>query len=104
MPRADVPGPVAASLGRETCPSDASDPVCVPSAIVKDPTYQFPPCTSDVKVAGVAPGPGVCVPDCIVDANPLGAFLGAGTCTTAGDKCAPCTDPAGNSTGACATP
>jgi hypothetical protein len=71
---------------------------------VQNPTYVFPACTSSVSVPGVAAGPGVCVPDCVVDANPLGVFLGAGTCTTPGDKCAPCNDPTGKPTGACAAP
>jgi hypothetical protein len=102
VPRKNVPGAVAGSLSKLDC-SGSDDPVCVPSAIVKDPTYRFPTCQSSTTVPGVVSGPGVCVPACIVNANSLGRFLGQGDCADPNDKCAPCSDPTGKSTGACTT-
>jgi hypothetical protein len=103
VPRSNIPGAAAGNLSKLDC-AGADDPVCVPSDIVKDPTYRFPACTSSTTVPGVSSGPGVCIPQCIVNANSLGRFLGRGDCANPDDKCAPCNDPTGKPTGACVTP
>ncbi len=103
VPRAAIPdGPAKTNLAKETC-TGSSDPVCVPTAIIQDPTYKFPTCTSQLFVD---PGkPGVCVPKCIVDANPAGAALAQDDCADATDKCVPCTNPStGQPSGACDAP
>jgi hypothetical protein len=99
VPRADIPGAVAKMLPTETC-KGTNDPVCVPTKVIKDPTYKFPPCTVDLPLA---PGSaGVCAPDCIVNAVPNGNLVGRGTCADPLDKCAPCKNPLdGSLTGAC---
>jgi hypothetical protein len=103
VPRKNIPGAAAGNLSKLDC-TGGDDPVCVPSDIVKDPTYRFPACTSSTTVPGVSSGPGVCVPQCIVNANSLGRFLGRGDCANPDDKCAPCNDPTGKPTGACTVP
>jgi hypothetical protein len=103
VPRAAIPdGPAKTNLAKEKC-TGGNDPVCVPTAIIQDPTYKFPPCTSQLFVD---PGkPGVCVPACIVNANPAGTALKQDDCADATDKCVPCTDPStGQPSGACDTP
>jgi hypothetical protein len=103
VPRAAIPdGPAKANLAKETC-SGNNDPVCVPTAVIQDPTYKFPMCTSQLFLD---PGkPGVCAPACIVNANPAGAALAQDDCANKTDKCVPCTDPStGKPSGACSTP
>ncbi|HEX4339349.1 MAG TPA: hypothetical protein VH062_25760 [Polyangiaceae bacterium] len=103
VPRAAIPdGPAKSNLAKETC-SGNNDPVCVPTAIIEDPTYKFPTCTDSLFLD---PGkPGVCVPSCIVNANPEGAALKQDTCSDTTDKCVPCTNPSnGMPSGACDAP
>ncbi|HEX7671902.1 MAG TPA: hypothetical protein VF395_20045, partial [Polyangiaceae bacterium] len=99
VPRAVIPKDAAANLPKESC-SGADDPVCVPSKVIEDPTYEFPACTVNVPFANNTPG--VCVPACIVDATRYAGLIGRGTCADTGDKCAPCTNPVdGTPSGAC---
>ena len=105
IPRASIPGNAGKNLAAETCTGDG-DPVCVPAAIVADPTYRFPACTASVSVVagtpGVPAGAGVCVPKCIVDSTQYGPNINQGSCADAADKCVPCKNPInGQDSGAC---
>jgi hypothetical protein len=102
VPRSAIPGNASGNLAPETC---TDDNVCVPTAIVKDPTYRFPACMASIYVPNFPPfdaGEGVCVPSCIVDATEDGPYLTEGTCADKTDKCVPCYDPRDNTpSGAC---
>jgi hypothetical protein len=100
VPRAVIPdGPAKKNLAKEKCTGN-NDPVCVPTPIIQNPAYRFPACVSQNFLD---PGsPGVCIPACIVDANPAGKALGRDNCAELTDKCVPCTNPAnGQPSGAC---
>jgi hypothetical protein len=102
IPRTSIPdGPAKSNLSKEKC-TGTNDPVCVPTEIIQNPNYQFPSCISQNFLD---PGkPGVCIPACIVNANPAGAALTRDDCANTTDKCVPCVNPANNQpSGACPT-
>jgi hypothetical protein len=92
-----IPGDIGWSFG-PSLPQDvcALGEVCLPKSVYDDSTSCFAMCASVF-------GPGACVPTYIVEAMmPGAAGLLAQTTCEAGETCAPCLSPTGNTpTGAC---
>jgi hypothetical protein len=102
VPATLVPTSEQGPLGRDSCPNDPNEYLCVaPRDFATDASYEPPHCSG--KIFGLFGYAGVCLPDCLPPLNGLdGLLISAGSCTMSGYKCAPCTNPlTGQSTGAC---
>jgi hypothetical protein len=90
-PKASLPAAIASLLGPETC---TGEQLCVPAAMVENPSRRFTCCMASSSS-------GVCAPACVTNQNAQGRFLTQGNCST-GERCVPCANPlTGAPTGAC---
>ena len=98
VPKALLSASQAAQLPQDSCPKDANDFVCAPTAAVEDPNWKPAACITDTTIGGNKPG--VCLPKCMITG--LGSFLTSQSSCPDNHKCAPCDNPfTGKPTGAC---
>lgn len=102
VPSALVPPDQVDSLPQDTCPMDANDYLCAPTAFIADPNYVAPSCTVEIPILGEQDG--ACVPKCFATGVIEDLILEQKTCA-ANHVCAPCNDPfSGDPTGICPPP
>jgi len=100
VPMSLVPTSRQSQLGQDTCPNGQNYLCVAPRDFATNASYKPPSCTGTILVVNYT---GVCLPDCLSALTGLqGLLIPQGTCTTSGDKCAPCVNPiTQQNTGAC---
>jgi hypothetical protein len=99
VPDTSVPEGFRDQLPVDDC--EEPDTLCAPDKFVEDLSYSPPTCTPMIDLDIELDEDGVCLAKCVAEhGSPLAAALEQSSCD-AGEVCVPCTDPEGESTGAC---